>query len=268
MSTTHSPMPDFADALERHLREAASELSRAVPVADAPSPWWVARRARSGRRPLAFVGSLGLVAAIVAIVLLVGGGGPTAPKAVGAPLVLRTPVVVLPEVARPGFSAEMFIGPDAVRITRGHRIATAAGPAFLYGDARGRCLTFPDPSAPDPARSRGVTCVTGADFRRAGIAGWMGDENGAAYLAAIPQGVRSPTVSFSGGPEQELRPSDIGVVAVTTTEPAVVTRFDARGRRYRDTLVQPIGPQGAEAPRGTATTIPPGPDGAVTMPTP
>ncbi|MDO9410734.1 MAG: hypothetical protein Q7T67_20135, partial [Patulibacter sp.] len=230
-------------------------------------------RGGARRRPLAAVGSLGVVAVVLAVVLVLalGGSGPGSTPAFGAPLVLRTPLVELPEGSRPGSSAEIFIGPDSTRITRGNRIPTPAGPAFLYGDERGRCLTAPVPGVPRPQFERGVTCVSGADFRRTGIAGWIGGEDRASYIAAVPQGVRNPTVSYSGGPPRELVPSDIGVITVQTTEPTVVTRYDVDGRPMRDELAQPdTGPAESVRPTGPVTTVRPGPSGPVTTvkPTP
>lgn len=272
MSTTERPMPDFADALERHLRAAAEAA-----LASSTGPAGARLRGRTDgrprllgrpgslRRPFAAVGSLALVALVVVLVLTVGGSGPGTSRAFGAPLVLRTPLVTLPEGSRPGSLALMLIGPDSARITRGHRISTPAGPAFLYGDERGRCLTAPDPASSRPEVERGVTCTAGADFRRVGIAGWLEGRGRASYIAVVPQGVRNPTVSYSGGPPQELVPSDIGVVVVRTTEPAVVTRYDVDGRARRDELAQPeTGPLETVRPTGTVTTVRPGPDGPVT----
>ncbi|CAB4901109.1 unannotated protein [freshwater metagenome] len=274
MSTTERPMPDFADALERHLRAAAQAT---VVRPTAPAAVHGRRRAHDGRprvlagrrglrRPFAAAGSLALVALVLVLVLALGGSGPGTSRAFGAPLVLRTPLVPLPEGSRPGISAEIFIGPDSGRITKGHRISTAAGPAFLYGDERGRCLTAPVPGVPRPEVNRGVTCVRGASFRRSGIAGWIGDEDRATYIAAVPQGVRNPTVSYSGGPPRELVPSDIGVIVVRTTEPAVVTRYDVDGRATRDALAQSgTGPDEAARPTRRGTPVRPG---AGTPPTP
>jgi hypothetical protein len=180
-------------------------------------------------------------------VLVLSGSGPSTPPAHGEPLVLQAPLAVLPAQARPGISARMVLGPESARITRGHEIPTAAGPAYLYGDATGRCLSAPDPAADDPATERGVTCVPAATFARFGISLTIqGRDGGGTYVAAIPQGVANPTVR-TGGATRELRPTNFGVVAVSTATRAVVTLFDRSGAR-RDDVVG--------APRGRAPLVP------------
>lgn len=270
MSTTHHrPMPDFADALERHLRQAAAEAALAVPAVAGPAA--SRRRAVRGpvggflRRPLAVAGSLAVVVAIVVAVLLFSSSGTNTPRAFGAPLVLRTPLIVLPEIAKPGGSAELILGPGASKITQGHAVPTPYGTAYVYGDDRGQCINAAGPGAPDPRDARGVTCVTGEQFRSSGIVLWVGTDDAALFIAALPQGVRNPTVSYSGGPEQELRPSDIGVVTVSASEPAVVTTYDVEGHARRTKIAQPIGasPGKAVQPTGTITSTKTTPTGRV-----
>lgn len=270
MSTTTSPMPDFADALERHLRDAAETLARSAtaPEPAVPGLWArgdrAARRPAVLRRPLAAAGSLALVAVVVVAVLLVGGSGTNAPEAQGGPLVLRTPQVALPSYALPGRGAAFVLGPGSERITRGNEIPTAAGPAYLYGDAAGRCLTAPDPASPRPEVERGVTCVPTAALERFGIALRIGD----GYLvAAIPPGVRAPTLRVDGATPRELRPSSTGVVAVTIDRPGDVEFYDRDGA-IRTEPLRPIAAGGrtpstpidpADVPRpgdGRASPIP------------
>lgn len=277
MSTMHRPMPDFADALERHLRDAAVELARpsstrspavAVPRPDAAGPGSAARtrhRRRAPRvlrRPLAAAGSLAVVALAVVAALLVSGSGGNTPQAFGGPLVLRTPLVTLPKFARPGGSAAFVLGPGSERITKGHRFATRGGDAYLYGNAAGWCLTIPDPLSSRPEVERGVSCVSMRDFERFGIAGALSNEREGTYVAAIPQGVRPPELTVGNGRPRALVPSDIGVVVVDAEGRSTVTRFDREGRRFVDPVVLPPSPPGGGVVRGT-----PLPEG-VTIPRP
>ncbi|MEV4422704.1 hypothetical protein AB0L40_22420 [Patulibacter sp. NPDC049589] len=234
------PMPDFAEALERHLRDAAAEIASpalvAAPVPSArPRPRW-----RVGRG-FAAAGSLAFVAVVVAIVLIASGSGTKTAPAFGEPLVLRTPLVPLPKVARPGSSAAQILGPESATITRGHEIPTSAGPAYLYGNAAGQCLTVPDPASPEPAVERGVTCLPAAELGRFGITLVLGTDDESFYVAAIPQGVRAPVLRTESGETRTLEPSGAGVVTVKATEPSVVTRFDRDGATREDALAQPPG---------------------------
>lgn len=257
MSTTHRPMPDFADALERHLRDAAAGTSRSAPVRQR-------RRApRILRRPLAAAGSFAVVAVVVVAALLFSGSGTNTPQAFGEPLLLRTPLVTLPDFARPGGSAAFVLGPGSERITKGHRFATKGGDAYLYGNAAGWCLTIPDPTSSRPEVERGVSCVRMRDFERFGIAAGLANEREGTYVAAIPQGVRPPELTLGGGRPRPLVPSDIGVVVLDAEGPSTVTRFDREGRRFVDPVVLPPTPPGQDRTiRGT-----PLPEG-VTIPRP
>lgn len=233
MSTAHRPMPDFTDALEQHLRQAAETLALAAPaVADGD----VRRRRPSARptparrrlvRPLAAAGSLALVAALAVVLLVAGGSSPTVPEARGGPLVLRTPLVDLPRFARPGSSAAFVLGPGSERITRGNEIPTPAGTAYLYGNEAGLCLSAPDPSLDPPEENRGVTCSPAARTQRFGI--WLKIGDGY-VVAAVPAGVRDPVLRLRGSAPRELRPSDDGIVTVTTEGTGTLTFFDRDGR--------------------------------------
>jgi hypothetical protein len=262
MSTLHHPMPDFADALERHLRRAAAAQAAAglpVPTPDGlplgrPEPAVVRPRPareplglpRLARRPFAAAGSVALVALVVALVLVWGGSGSNTPRAVA--LVLRAPLVALPEAALPGMTAERFLGPGAAGITRGHEVPTAAGPAYFYDTAQGACLTAPDPATDDPALERGVMCASRATFERFGVSLTLAGADRGTYYAAIPQGVRNPTVRTADGAVRELRPTDFGVVTVTGGVGTIVTLYDRDGDRREDQVVPgPI--TGAPTPR-------------------
>lgn len=245
MSTMHRPMPDFADALERHLRDAAAELARPAPGPTRTRERRVRRPgSRALRRPLAAAGSFAVVVLVVVAALLVSGSGGNTPQAFGEPLVLRTPLVTLPKFARPGGSAAFILGPGSERITKGHRFATKGGDAYLYGNAAGWCMTIPDPLSSQPEVERGVTCVSMRDFERYGIAGALANDREGTYVAAIPQGARPPELTVGQGTPRALVPSDIGIVVVDVEGPSTVTRFDRDGRRFVDPVVVPAPPPG------------------------
>jgi hypothetical protein len=281
MSTTERPMPDFADALEQHLRHAAAEAAAGrltvspLPASVAPhapttdrsggdatadrpgrrhdgsttdrdgrrkrrrSPAAGSRPLRIGR-PVAALGSATLVAVLVVVLLVAGGSGPGTGRAYGAPLALRTPLVVLPEYARSQSSARNILGPDGPKITRGHAVPLQDGStAYVYGNADGYCLWAPDPTFSDPREGGGVTCVRTAQFLRFGIVLGMGTDSQGTIIAALPQGVRNPVVSRQGQADRSLTPSSDGVVVLSTIVPTTITFFDRAGRQQIMTLATP-----------------------------
>ncbi|WP_157260679.1 hypothetical protein [Patulibacter minatonensis] len=254
MSTTQRPMPDFADALERHLRHAAAEAA-AGRLEVSPLPAGVreptrerARTRPAGRplrlgRPIAALGSVALVAVLVVALLVAGGSGPGTGRAYGAPLALRTPLVVLPDYARSQTLARDVLGPDGPKITRGHAVPLPDGStAYLYGNAAGQCLWAPDPLIPDPREGGGVTCTRTSAFLRFGIFLGMGTDTQGTIIAALPQGVRDPVVSRRGEVDRPLTPSTDGVVVLSTISPATVTFFDRDGEQQVVQVATPLGP--------------------------
>ena len=139
--TKNTLMPDFADALERRLRELGDGHRPAPPVACfAPSPPGGDRR-------------IGLRILAAAIVALAAGDRSGVEAAYGKPLILATAPVdatkVLGEV-QDGLTVRMALGADAT-LTAARPFPALGGTAYvLTGDA-GWCLTAPDPAMPGPA---------------------------------------------------------------------------------------------------------------------
>jgi hypothetical protein len=223
---TDTVMPDFVDALERRLRQ---EASAAVP----------ARRPRRARPritvALAVVSGLALVALVVAVATSSsprdGGRGRadrTHPTAT-TPLILRTATTdagrVLDEVQH-GMSVRLVLGPDA-RLTAARPVAAFGGTAYVLTGDQGWCLTAPDDAIDptgDPARTGGLTCQKLATVYRVGIPLVVGSN----AIAAIPQGVRAPTLTTPDGTVRRLTPSAQGVVIVEHGQPHSVLTLYAR----------------------------------------
>jgi hypothetical protein len=202
--TENTLMPDFADALERRLREIATATGQGP-------------RSRASLRPRRLViAGLACGALAAAIVALAAGDRDGVETAYGKPLILATAPVdaakVLGEI-QDGLTVRLALGADAT-LTAARPIPAFGGTAYvLTGDA-GWCLTAPDPAMPspataDPARSGAVTCAKRADVYRYGIALGVGNN----VIAAIPDGAREPTVTSPDGSTRALEPTSQGVVS-------------------------------------------------------
>lgn len=204
-----NPMPDFVDALELRLREAA-----AMPVPREPRR----RQRRVLTWPRSLVAAGATCAAVLAVILVVSvSDDRSTPAAYGKPLILETAPVqatdVLERVQRGG-SVLFVLGEDA-KLTSARPVKALGGTGFVLIGDKGWCLTAPDPAisdpgTADPTRTGAVTCARRADVYRYGIA--LGIGNSA--LAAVPDGAKSPTLTSPDGDVQVLQPSAQGIVTV------------------------------------------------------
>jgi hypothetical protein len=211
-----TPMPDFTAALEERLRSAAA----AAPAVTARTR--SARGTRHRRRIVLAAATLVLAVAATVAGLSASDDDGTGPHltrspaaAYGRPLILATPSIAPPKgLHEGGLAMTMILGAGA-RFTQAWPIRVRGGIAYVAqaGDA-GYCLSTPDPAADDPDVERGVTCMKTADFLRFGIALVVGPN----VLAAIPQGVRSPTLTLRDGTVRTLVPDAHGVVATGDAE--------------------------------------------------
>jgi hypothetical protein len=214
-------MPDFTERLEEQLRSAA--------ITDAPPRRHRATPRRGGivlrHRRLAASFALCLV---LALCVVVAGGldDRRTPTAYGKPLVLLTPTVDASRDLKGGLATLLAFGPGA-QLDQAHPIQAFGGTAYVLSGPKGWCLSAPDPGAADPAREGGVTCTPNASFLRYGIALRVGSN----FIAALPQGVRKPTVRLPDGTTRELTPSDDQGVVTAENLPtgAVVTTFSVAG---------------------------------------
>ncbi len=211
MSKRATVMPDFTDALERDLRTEAANLTAAVV------------RRRSLRRRTTLAAGLALGAGTAALVM--SSLGSSTEPAYAGPLIVKAPQAEAPGVARRmerGLMAQRVLGGD-VHFDQVREIATAAGPAYLVGGPKGWCLTVPDAASPNPTQERGVSCATPEEFNRIGLSlsvgGW--------YVAALPQGVRNPTLKRASIATTDLTPSEYGVVSIGVRSGDVVTMYSS-----------------------------------------
>lgn len=218
-------MPDFSDTLEDRLLRISDELeaSRAQPRMTA-----VTRGRRM--RPLAVASTVAVVVVIAGVATVVSAG-PGAQTAYGKPLILSAPTVDASRFGG-GLEAMTALGPGA-RFDKAREIPTSAGPAYLVSGDKGWCLTVPDPASKNPSEERGVTCATPAAFDRIGLS----IDIGGTYLAAIPQGVKNPTLESDGSPARELVPSDLGVVSATVTSKSEITLYGTDGGKRTDEIL-------------------------------
>lgn len=218
MSTRAPVMPDFTDALERDLRTEAANLAAAASL----------RRSRRRRATLA----AGLAIAAGTVAVVVSSLGSSTEPAYAGPLIVKAPQVDAPQVARQmerGLMAQTTLGGD-VHFDQVREIATDAGPAYLVGGTKGWCLTVPDAASPNPSQERGVTCATPAQFNRIGLSLSVGGR----YVAALPQGVRNPTLKRTSMSTTELTPSKYGVVSLAVRPGDVVTMYSTSGTPRAD----------------------------------
>lgn len=220
MSNRATIMPDFTDVLERDLRTEAASLAAAAPL----------RRSRRRRATLA----AGLAIGAGAVAVVVSSLGSSTDPAYAGPLIVKAPQVDAPEVARrmeSGVTAQYTLGGD-VHFDQVREIATDAGPAYLVGGAKGWCLSVPDAASPNPSQERGGSCATSAEFNRIGVSvsvgGW--------YVAALPQGVRNPTLKRKSMSTTELTPSKYGVVSIAVRPGDVVTMYSTSGAPRADRI--------------------------------
>lgn len=208
------PMPDFVSSLEQRLRESALTQGCAEQTTHRSHfPRWAPRLAV----PLA-----ASVAVAAVIYAFIASDDTHVTRAYGKPLILRTATVdasVVTHQLQRGLSARLALGTDA-RLTAARPISAFGGTAYLVTGDTGWCLTAPDPAmsdsqTSDPTRRGAVTCARNADVYRYGIALAVGDN----VIAAIPQGVKNPTLTAPDGTSRQLSPSDQGVV-VAEREPA------------------------------------------------
>ena len=222
---THDLMPDFIATLERRLRDAAID---AHAVEADPRP----RRSRRWGARLT-VPALAAVALAGLFVLISASGDHRTPKAYGKPLILQTPPVDASKVLRElkqGMSATLTLGNDT-SLTTARPVPAFGGTAFVVTGDRGWCLTAPDPaigdpSTADPAREGAVSCAPTSVVYKYGISLGVGDN----VIAAIPQGVKHPTLAAPDGTVEALEPSDQGVVvAADVVHRSVLTLYAADG---------------------------------------
>lgn len=205
-------MPDFVNELERRLREASVN----------PASANRGSRTRSARWPVRL--ALPLAAAFAAAVIAIATSSEhDTPARYGRPLILRTATVdatrLLAEFNQ-GQSVRLTFGPGA-RMTAARPVPAFGGTAYVVSGDPGWCLIAPDRAAHDsgngdPARHSGaVTCARIDSVYRYGIALGVGHD----LIAAVPQGVKNPTITTPDGATRELSPSDQGVVSATNLPP-------------------------------------------------
>lgn len=214
---TEALMPDAVNALEQRLRHEAT-------AGRAPEP-----DRRLWPRRAALVIPFVVVGALLLVFLL----SPTSPQGVRdeAPLILQTAAVRVPSVIddlQRGATVPAVLGPNA-RLTDARPVHALGSTAYVVTGDEGWCLVVPDPaltSASDHRTATGVTCSRLAHVERYGISMIVGHN----ALAAIPQGVPNPTVTFRDGALRELKPTDQGVVAVDDLPSGSVFTIYAKDR--------------------------------------
>jgi hypothetical protein len=186
-------MPDFRATLEARLRQ---EASTSVTPADP-------RHALAGRRKLAAVVAVALAVAIVAVAASDRHG---APAAYGRPLItLSPPARHIPTATRRQLAGLLNVAFGA-RLRHAWAIHALGGTAYLAQGDIGWCLQ--EPSHGPSNEPGGGACTVNADFAQAGISVFSEHQ----FIAAIPQGVRPPTITTPDGNNTTTRP-DQGVVA-------------------------------------------------------
>lgn len=205
--------------------ELAVDLRVAVGREGPPNPF---RRAVSARRRGRMLGTAAIGAAAAAAVVLVTL--PSAPPTAQAstPLIETAPSAV-PSGPREALREELGSAAD---LDRAWGTPAFGGTAYLVRRENAWCLSAPDPLTARPDVERGSTCTDAATFDRFGISLTIG----ANYIAVLPEGVRDPTVEHRRT-TGSIRPSAHGVVVLERLrDPTTITRYDAAGRRRRDTV--------------------------------
>ncbi len=207
-------MSDYLDALEVRLRARVRLQLAGASVGPR----------RSSRRRLAVV-ALGVgVAVAIAVVLL--AHDTKAPPAFGAPLVLRSHPVdnreaqTIIDHLNHGITALMLFH-GQVHFNEARPFPVTSGTAYLVTGDNGVCLSAPDPASPQPDLERGVTCTHRSDFLRHGIQLAVG----LSYVAAVPQGVPTPTLTDADGTVTPLPPNAQGVVSLDLKSGQSVTIY-------------------------------------------
>lgn len=184
-----SIMPDFRATLEARLRQAAS--ASVTPATKAEPSHTHTRRFTA----------LTAVAAILAIAIVVVAASDRhgAPAAYGRPLITLEPPVRHIPAARRREVAKLLDVAFGARLRHVWAIHALGGTAYLVQGDIGWCLQEPRFAA---------SCTFNADFAQGGIAVFGQDQ----FIAAVPQGVRSPTLTRPDGTTTTLQP-DQGVAS-------------------------------------------------------
>lgn len=228
-------MNDDFDALNDHLVDLERDLkARAVaaPSLQSAGRWRLPHAVlpvagAAVARPLVAVPVV--VAGAIAFAVIAGVFAGNAPPAYGQPAILDTPAMEVPPQMRGGLALELAVGPGST-LDEARPFDTSAGTGYLLSGGDAWCLSAPDPDADRPASEPGVGCVRTAEFMRIGLAIVVGRH----YVAAIPRGVDSPTVTSPDGTQRDLQPDEFGVVATTLEPGDSVTRYDIDGRKRTD----------------------------------
>jgi hypothetical protein len=195
MTNDFEAMHDYLGALELELKAKAAHTETR----------WV--RTPQWRRPLvAIVAVSALVIPVIAILASVGGQ--TEP-AYGRPLILKTAAIEIPAPLKDGLALQLAAGPNSA-LTQARPVTAFGGTAYLLSGENAWCLSAPDPDARRPDAERSVSCTHTKEFLRIGISLVLGNH----YIAAIPAGVKNPTLTRADGSNQDLRPDRQGVVVV------------------------------------------------------
>ena len=214
-------MPDFVAALERRLRGAAPDLAYPHPT-----------RRRHGVPFARRVAGLAAAAGVLGVtaIMMAPSGNHGATPAYGKPLILNAAAVDVTRQLGGGIMVTQALGAGA-RLDQARPVPAFGGTAYLIQGEKGWCLSAPDPAASRPEIERGVTCMSSAEFLRFGISVRLGRY----FVAAIPQGVRNPTIELADGTVRELHPSDLGVVTLDQANPGtVITLYGPDGSTRRD----------------------------------
>lgn len=239
MSNHYDVMPDFCVQLESFLASSAVEQSAPRPVSRARAP-----RAQGGRRRLRAGLLAGAVAAVAVGVITWTGADRSTDRAADAPPPSTRTVPAAPPARSGSYTpiwatAQVPVEPEEVvreaqsrlgrtaDLTRAWATPAFGGTAYLMRDSEQWCLTAPDPATNQPDNERAWTCSPKALFERFGIALTVGDN----YIAALPRGVRHPTLRLPGKKPRALVPSANGVVVLSGLPAgATITTYDDSGR--------------------------------------
>jgi hypothetical protein len=194
-------MTDHFEAMHDYLTTLELELK-----AQATQPAPGRRDALSWRRPAIAIGIVSML--VIPGLVLAGSIGREAP-AYGKPPILKTPAVDIPQPLKQGLALQLAAGPNST-LTEARPIPAFGGTAYLLSGNDAWCLSAPDPEADHPQAETGVACTRTKEFFRIGISLVLGNH----YIAAIPDGVRDPTLTRADGTTETLHPNEQGVVVV------------------------------------------------------
>lgn len=191
-------------------------------------------RQRQVRRKLA-AGISAVTALAICAMLAISSITGDSNVAYGSLQLFEGPTVDATKELNGGLTVSSVLGPKA-HLDRAYVIPFFGYRAYVVQGGQGWCLIAPDPQSPNPDRERGVTCTPTRNLQEFGISLRVGDH----YLAAIPKGVKNPTLRRKGSAEAVALPLDNrGVVKAKDLKNGdVITLFNRHGDSRRDRVTE------------------------------